>query len=177
VIEVSDLVQYLYCPRKVYFLRAMGLRMVKPKMEYGREVHSRVGRVLGRLEGELFVNVYLESERYGLRGCVDGVLRRGEEYIPVDVKCTGLERVPYRWRMQMVAYAVLVEEGFGCRVRRGLIYLMESRRFVEVRVMPEDRAELRRLVERVERLLNEGSYPPAVRSNRCAYCEVERFCT
>jgi len=36
-IDVSDIVQYLYCPRKVYFHRVAGITLTRPKMEVGRE--------------------------------------------------------------------------------------------------------------------------------------------
>jgi len=34
--DVSDIVQYLYCPRKLYFLKIAGIRISKPKMEEGK---------------------------------------------------------------------------------------------------------------------------------------------
>ena len=46
MIDVSDIVQYLYCPRKLYFIRVMGLRITKPKMDVGRKIHENVANLL-----------------------------------------------------------------------------------------------------------------------------------
>jgi len=176
LIDVSDVVQYLYCPRKVYFLKVQGVRIARPKMELGRELHSKVKRVIRRLEGEVHENVYLESRRYGIKGCVDAVVKRGDNYVPIDVKYSRFKDVFYRWKMQLVAYAVLIEENYGCEVREGLIYLIQNRKWMEVGIFPEDRKRLKDIIAKVERLIEEGSYPPAAKSKKCNYCEVAKFC-
>jgi len=176
LIDVSDIVQYLFCPRKVYFLKVHGVRITRPKMEYGRELHSKVKRVLKRLEGEVQENVYLESMKYGIRGCIDAVLKKGDDYIPIDVKYSKFKDVFYRWKMQLVAYAVLIEENYNCRVKQGLIYLIQDRKWIEVKIFPEDKKRLKDIIVKVEKLIEDGSYPPAAKSKKCNYCEVAKFC-
>ncbi len=59
MIEVSNIVQYLYCPRKLYFIKVMGLRITRPKMNAGKEVHENVARSIARkIEGEILENVW-----------------------------------------------------------------------------------------------------------------------
>lgn len=44
-IQVSDITQFFYCPRKVYFRRTLGIGVEpRAKMELGKEEHERAGR-------------------------------------------------------------------------------------------------------------------------------------
>jgi len=178
MIDVSDIVQYLYCPRKLYFIRVMGLRITKPKMDVGRKIHENVAKSLKRrkIEGEILENVYLESQKYGIKGCVDAIIKRGEEYIPVDVKYSRFKSLFYHWKMQLVAYAVLVEENFGCKVKRAYVYLTEGKDWIEVEITPGDREALMKIIRKVEEIIREERYPRASKSKKCNYCEVSRFC-
>jgi CRISPR-associated exonuclease Cas4 len=178
VIDVSDVVQYLYCPRKVYFIKVMGLKVTKPKMDVGREVHDNVAKSMKRrkIDGELIENVYLESHRYGIKGCVDAIIKRGDEYIPVDVKFSKFKSVFYGWKMQLVAYALLVEENFGCTVSKGYVYLVTDGKWVEVEITPEDRKALERIIKNVNEIILEEKYPSVQKSKMCNYCEMLKLC-
>ncbi|MEM2817195.1 MAG: Dna2/Cas4 domain-containing protein, partial [Archaeoglobaceae archaeon] len=74
-IDVSDVVQFLYCPRKVYFIKVAGFRIVKSKMEEGKKVQEEVFRKLEKIAdkmgGKLSTNVALESDRHGISGRID----------------------------------------------------------------------------------------------------------
>ncbi|MDM7918114.1 MAG: Dna2/Cas4 domain-containing protein, partial [Methanosarcina sp.] len=45
MLHVSDISQYFYCPRKLYFTSVLGLKL-KPrhKMEFGKEEHEKEHR-------------------------------------------------------------------------------------------------------------------------------------
>lgn len=133
MVSVSDVVQYFYCPRKIYYLKVLGVPFkVKRKMEVGREEdekeESRLGErktVYGIDRGEVeqvLHNLYLEDSRVGLAGQVDTVLRlRSGEHIPVDSKYTEEVAVHRHYRKQLVAYSVLLESAFGTAVSRGIL--------------------------------------------------------
>lgn len=178
MIDVSDVVQYLYCPRKLYFIKVMGLRITKPKMNIGKEIHENVAKSLRRrkIDGEILENVYLESRKYGIKGCVDAIIRRGEEYIPIDIKFSKFRSLFYGWKMQLVAYAILVEENFGCRVKKAYIYLTEEKDWIEVEIMPEDKEALAKIIRKVEEIIRKEKYPQASKSKKCNYCEVSKLC-
>ncbi len=178
MIDVSDLVQYLYCPRKLYFIKVMGLRISKPKMDVGKEIHESVEKSLKRrkLEGEVMENVYLESQRYGIKGYVDAIIRRRDQYIPIDIKFSRFKRVFYGWKMQLAAYSLLVEENFHCKVRKGYIYLAETKEWIEVEITPEDKKALVKIIRKVEEVLKEEKFPRASKSKKCSYCEMSKLC-
>jgi len=177
-INVSDIVQFLYCPRKVYFLKVANIRISKPKMEEGKRVQEGVERKLLKIaekhNGRLFKNLYLENDF--LCGFIDYAID-GKEFIPIDVKFSKFKNLSYAWRMQITAYCVLAEDLLGKKVEKGYIYLVgEKDELKLVRVYPEDKKALLRIVEQIYTLLESEIFPNALKSEKCNYCEVEKFC-
>jgi|Deesub1362B_J571_1020462.scaffolds.fasta_scaffold04679_4 CRISPR-associated exonuclease Cas4 len=180
MIDVSDIAQFLYCPKKIYFMKVLGVRMSKPKMEFGREIHEEMyGRFRRRKSLKNYTileNLYLESERYGLKGFVDLVLKSEREVIPVDIKFTRFEEVHYNWKMQIVAYGVLVEENFGRIVKRAFIYNVSKKEWKELKIFPEDRKMLRKVVKSIEDIIRNERIPEVRKSKKCGYCEMQKIC-
>jgi CRISPR-associated exonuclease Cas4 len=71
-------------------------------------------------------NLTLRSERYGLIGRPDRIVRRGKTFIPEDKKPGA--RVYDSYRLQMGVYLILVEEHYGVRPKHGVIVLGDGRR-------------------------------------------------
>ncbi len=188
MVSVSDVVQYFYCPRKIYYLKVLGVPFkVKRKMEVGREEdekeESRLGErktVYGIDRGEVeqvLHNLYLEDSRVGLAGQVDTVLRlRSGEHIPVDSKYTEEVAVHRHYRKQLVAYSVLLESAFGTAVSRGILYFTKQREPVAVGISAEDKKALIKDLEAIRRVLEGESIPRKVSESKCGYCEVARYC-
>ena len=95
VFQVTDLKQYTYCPRVVFF--AYCLPLIRPmtyKMEAGIAAHEKAEgqeqrrslRRYGLTEGERFFDLWLASETLGLRGRMDLAIRTATEAIPVEYK-------------------------------------------------------------------------------------------
>ena len=124
---VTDLKQYTYCPRIVYYHHCLpAVRPVTYKMEAGVEAGSaeetrelrRSLRPYGLGHGERHLDVWLRSESWGLRGRADLVIDTDDnasgrrELIPVDFKFSP-GRLGANIRLQLLAYGVLVEEASG----------------------------------------------------------------
>ncbi len=180
LIDVSDVVQYLYCPKKIYFLKVAGMRIERPKMEEGKaaqkDVRRSIARFAEKMGGKVLTNIYMVSNKYGLKGVLDALIETSGNLYPVDVKLSKFQSVSYPWKMQITAYAVLAEENFGKTVRSGFIYLIGMRKFLEVRVEPEDRKALKRIVDEIRKMVIEERYPKTSKSKKCGYCEVFEFC-
>lgn len=180
-LEVGDIVQFLYCPRKLYFLKVAGFRILKPKMEEGRrvqeEVTKRLEKIAEKMNGKLITNLWLESEALCLAGNLDALILTEKEILPVDVKFSRFNSISYAWKMQLTAYTLLVEEKFVRRVERAFIYLVsEKETLKEVKISAEDKKALLRLLDEIWMLLESEKYPIATKSKKCGYCEVEKFC-
>ncbi|MDK2795302.1 MAG: CRISPR-associated exonuclease Cas4 [Archaeoglobaceae archaeon] len=176
-LDVSDVVQFLYCPRKVYFMKIAGFRITKPKMEEGKveqeKALEKLEKIAEKLGGKLLKNVPLESEKYGLKGILDALIV-AEELLPVDVKLSKFSSISYAWKMQMTAYSLLVEEKFDKIVKKACIFL--NGKLKEIPITPEDKKNLERVLEQIWLLLETEKYPTVIKSKKCGYCEMQRFC-
>jgi CRISPR-associated exonuclease Cas4 len=185
-VSVSDLVQYAYCPRKVYFSKVLGLGVVsRRKMDFGKKEHEREHRrskerkmVYGfdrKDVKKVIHSVYVEHEEIGLYGQVDTVLEFEDgSLVPVEVKYSDFATVFKNWRKQLVAYGLLLEEKFGKKVEKGVLYFPKQKERIDVDITIEDKEFLIRDIERIRSLVRSEKMPRG--RNRCGYCEMRKFC-
>jgi CRISPR-associated exonuclease Cas4 len=187
-ITVGDIVQYFYCPRKVYFLKTLGVPVVvRHKMEYGKEVHElEERRMLERKQvygfdkdevEEVLQGLQIEAPELGLRGKVDVALKlRTGEFIPVDTKYTDIVEVQLQYRKQLHAYAVLLDYWFKTRVKRGVLYFSQQHELRVVEISEEDKEALKRSTDQIRRIIASETVPRKVSPEKCQYCEVRKYC-
>ncbi len=185
VFVVTDLKQYAYCPRIVYYTYCLPLlRPTTGKMEDGRLAHEEMRRKERRRtlamydlgEGKKHFDVVVASERLGMRGRIDLVIETEEEWIPVDYKQTD-RRVGAHIRQQIGAYGILLEETMGVRVRRGLVYSLLGQRVEEIPLTARLRREVEETVAAMREMVKRERMPdPPASSRQCMDCEFRRFC-
>lgn len=186
ILQVTDLKQWLYCARVVYF--AYNWPAVRPEvyhMEEGRLRHEeerrrlarrRMRRLPGLPDGEYRFDVWHVSDTLHLSGRVDLVIVREEEAIPVDFKDTFRPQAPH-FRWQVAAYALLVEEALQLPVRRGYVYSLPKRRGHEVRLTERTRREVKAILQAIAEALQGEAFPAGPTSTApCVACEFRRFC-
>ncbi|HSH82120.1 MAG TPA: CRISPR-associated protein Cas4 [Herpetosiphonaceae bacterium] len=190
-IEVTDLKQYAYCARIVFYRYCLpAVRPVTYKMQAGIEAHSeeaereerRSLRPYGLSSGQRFFDISLRSDELGVRGRLDMAIATPErsapnaEVIPVEYKFS--ERTPGRhFKLQLAMYGLLLEAAWGLPVRRGFLYMIPLRQATSVALTPALRrqalAELKVIRDMVAR--EHMPDPPASR-RPCVGCEFRRFC-
>jgi CRISPR-associated exonuclease Cas4 len=185
-LRVTDLKQFAYCPRIVYYSYCLPLiRPTTYKMEAGVESHEKAAcdearrslRAYGLSEGERRFDVALTSERLGLSGRIDMVIVLGQqEAIPVDYKLSRHGEARH-FHQQLAAYAELIEENWQIPVRRGFLYLLPARRAEEVKLSSRLRAGLRGQVAVMRQMIANQQMPETTSARaRCVNCEFRRFC-
>jgi len=189
VFTVTDLKQYAYCPRIVFYTYCLPLlRPTTYKMEAGAAAHAEAGErerrrtlaVYGLVEGERRFDVWVASERLGLQGRVDLVIGVGaegaREWIPVDYKQSARPAGPHHKR-QLAAYGMMLEETLGGRARRGFIYSLVTRRAEEIALTGRLREEVSETVAAMRAMVEREAMPDPPRSRQpCVNCEFRRFC-
>jgi CRISPR-associated exonuclease Cas4 len=100
---------------------------------------ARTSRGLGSGETVALDDVTLYSARLKLVGRPDRIVRRGGTYIPEEWKSS--KRVSHGHRLQLGAYFLLIEEGYGVRPPYGVVVLGDGAR-VEVPNTATLRAEV-----------------------------------
>ncbi len=186
--RVTDLKQWVYCPRILYFYICLpDVRPVTYKMEAGAEAgHSEEGRetrrslrAYGLETGRREFNVHLSSDRYGLRGMLDMVIWVDSpppgEVIPVDYKLSKI--AGEHFKLQLMAYAVLLEAASGFPARRGFLYEIPRRQAEQVIFNRRLRDKLLSTLDAMHRMLLTELMPdPTPNRSKCLACEFRRFC-
>jgi len=184
VLRVVDLKQWRYCPRIVYFAYTHPTPRPTPfKVDEGARVHAHLmqrwrRRGLPRTlpPGQPEWEVPLWAPDLGLSGKVDVLIHRADgTAVPVDIKHA--RRAFPGWKIQLAAYAWLIEHLTGHAVAEGYLYLSRARRAERVRITARLRGQARRLVETIRTAVLQGVLPEGTsHRGRCVNCEFRRFC-
>lgn len=186
-LRVTDLKQYTYCARVIYFTYCLPtLRPITFKMEAGREAHEaaiarerrRSLSAYGLANGERHFGVRLASDRLGLSGAVDLVIVQREvpQAWPVDFKLSRRPTARHH-KLQLAAYALLLEEAWGLPAPEGFIYSLVRRKAERIALTARLRAEVMNLIGEMHQMLQAERMPPPTPSRRrCLECEFRRFC-
>jgi CRISPR-associated exonuclease Cas4 len=189
IFTVTDLKQYGYCPRVVFYTYCLPLiRPTTYKMEMGIAAHERAPQAARRrtlaaygLEaGARHFDVTVTSEALGLRGRIDLVIEiggeGGRELIPVEYKQTR-RKVGRHICQQLTAYGIMLEEDWGGTVRRGFVYSLLKRKAEAVTLTPRRRSAVIAAVASMREMVAREVMPDPPRSRRrCVNCEFRRFC-
>lgn len=182
---VTDLKQYSFCPRVFYYEHCLPhIRPRTHKMDIGHEEHEaeqkraerRTLRQYGTVTGRREFEVPVESRPLRLRGIIDEVVYTEDgRLLPVDYKLA--PKVSANHRLQLAAYAMLLEDRAGTAVKEGYIYLIGKRSITSVDITPTLREQIRGLLGAMFETLRWERMPePTTVPNRCAGCEFRRFC-
>lgn len=185
LIAVTDLKQWTYCQRIVYYHCVMPA-MSKPTFKMQEAIAAqelieglemRRGLQLYDLEAaRRHFGVRLSDELLGLSGKVDLLLETANEVAVVDFKLTAGE-LGENHRVQLAGYSLLAEAAWGLPARVAFLYRIPDNHVFAVDIT----AELRERVVgsiRAIRVMAETQVcpsPTAVRT-RCHECEFANYC-
>jgi len=191
MVTVSDVKQYIYCPRIIYFDHV--IHVPKPpdlKLAVGKEEHEDITKKERRRKGAIFYDPFLdeaeklfkvdlESKALNLRGVLDYLIRSGREYVPVDYKFgfskKGAAHLNHKY--QLAAYALLVEDNFDTIVRRGYIHYSKDRINARIDFTDEVRDHTLKVISEIGKIVEEEIEPEGTRTKaRCKDCEYSRYC-
>jgi len=189
LLRVTDLKQYAYCPRIVFFDRCLpGMRPTTFKMQHGIEAQDRIETLekrrslheYGIAQGTRHFNVGLTSHQMSCTAQVDLVVEYDiggkRTLLPVDFKMSRSE--PGRhFKLQLACYGMLLEELWHAPAPEGIIYLIPVKRAVRVALDARWRRDATRMLADIRVMIDrEQMPPPTPQRSRCIDCEVRRFC-
>jgi len=187
-LTVTDISQYYYCPRKLYFIRTLGITQVpKKKMELSKKEHDREDkRQTERKEiygfkkeevKEVLKKVKVEDHELKLRGILDYVLvLNNGEMLPVEIKYTDYPSPSLRWRKQLFAYSLLLDSTFTTTIKRAILYFSIQNIHEIIEVSPSDKNLIKEDIKKMRQLIASESIPNKVDDSKCSYCEMKKFC-
>jgi CRISPR-associated protein Cas1 len=169
-----------YCTRLFYLEEVERIGLANEPVLAGRELHASL---LAQEEQGEWSQVQWTSSQWGLTGMVD-CLRSRDGVFPYEHKRGKPRRLPdgqpVPWpgdRLQILAYAALVEEALGTPVSEGRIRYHADQVTVRVPFDEQARADLRQAVDLARRLRQSLERPPITANERlCLHCSLAPVC-
>lgn len=167
LVNVSAINQYLYCPRRYWYIRFFDTIGMNYPFRDGLIKHQNKSRRGGWIE-----ELYLEDHEIGIKGRID--ILAEEDMVPVERKRSN--RYYENDVMQLAGYCHLLENATGESVDFGVIYLYGPDRRVRIRYDEQLQREVRQIVDEM-RSMSPDKVPPLVDNpNKCEKCSVRSYC-
>ncbi len=179
-LRVESLHALAYCERLFYLQEIERLSSPDERVYAGRQLHA----ALEADEDGDSVSVELTSQALGLTGKVDCLRRRDGSHLPYEHKKGKSRRADDNtaeaWpsdRLQVIAYAVLIEEAFGQPVPEGRVRYHTDNVAVRVPIDEAARADLTAAILRARELRETVDRPPITENERlCVRCSLAPVC-
>ncbi|AJF26808.1 CRISPR-associated protein Cas4 [Haloarcula sp. CBA1115] len=170
MINVSDLNQFSYCPRRYWYLHYFDTQGRNYERTEGKSMHEAQATRGGWLN-----ELYLEDEELGLKGKID-VLELNEDLIPIERKRAESGEYYKSDKLQLAGYCLLLESYLDEPVREGAIYLYETDQRMHIRITDELRDEVQEQLDAM-RSLDTNEVPPITENpQKCDGCSTRSYC-
>jgi len=184
-LKVSDLKQYAYCPRVVYYQYLMPVeKKTTFKMDYGKIEEARIDKLenrrklkkYGLSEGKRFFHENINSSLLGLSGKLDLLIQTEEQYFPVDFKFT--QGRPHKNHVyQLSGYALILDDLYKTEVKKGFVYLIPQEDAIAFDLNYFLKSATLKMLDEIRNMIIMEKVPSVVANrNKCFDCEYRNFC-
>ena len=171
LVNVSDLNQYAYCPRRYWYLHFYDTQGRNYERVEGKTTHENQSS-----RGDWLNELYLESEKLGLKGKIDVLDLDGTRTVPVERKRAESGDYYRSDELQLAGYCMLLEEHLDEPVREGAIYLYETDQRMHVPITDEHRDAVEEQVEAMRSMTVDQIPPLTDNPNKCEACSAREYC-
>jgi len=188
-VTVSDALEYLFCPRFIFFERCLMVpehQEKRFKVLKGRELHEireKVNRDYLRKRLRCTrkeISVYLTSHKYHFKGEVDEVLFLEDgTAAPLDYKYAEFKNTIYKThKYQAALYGILIMEHFGVDVKKGFVCYTRSNNYVaEIDFRQKDYKKAKEIIYEILMIIQKGYFPEGSKQKaRCVDCTYRNIC-
>lgn len=185
LIPVTDLKQWAYCQRIVYYHRVMPavgkptfkMREAIAAQDLVESLEMRRGlQAYGFEDAKRRFNVWLSDEALGLSGKADLLLEAPGRVAVVDFKLTSGD-LGDNHRAQLAGYAMLAEAVLGVPAERAFVYRIPDSRIFAVEITADLRVEVLAAIDAIRKMCEVQWWPPPTPvRGRCAECEFANYC-
>jgi CRISP-associated protein Cas1 len=179
-LSVHSLHALAYCERLFFLEEVERVRVADERVYAGRTLHVEIERE----ETDEVLTLGFESEVFGLIGKIDCIRRRDGQIIPYEHKrgrsARDKEGKPEAWasdRLQIIAYALLVEESAGREVVEGRVRYHADNVTVRVPIDDAAREFFHTSLQRARELQTSIERPDVTDNERlCVKCSLAPVC-
>lgn len=188
-ITPSDVIEYLYCPRFIYFMHVLNIDQHEHRrylVNKGRDMHDlKLVQNKDYLRKKIGVknkllDVYLSSETNRLVGKMDEVLFFEDgSAAPLDYKYAFWDdRVHKTHIYQQCLYCILIEENFDVASHKAFIVYIRSKNHLEALSIGEKlKKDAMNIVDEIFNIINLGLFPDAkINLRKCGDCTYRNVC-
>lgn len=187
-ITPSEVIEFLYCKRFIYFMKCLGIRQYEEnryKVQKGRIIHENrekenreyLRKRLNVVSKE--IDVSLVSNTLKTRGKVDEVLTLGDGTMaPLDYKFAEYDDIVYStYLTQIVMYGLMIEEIYDKLVKRGfIVYCRNGYTVKEIEITNKLKDEVKTILKEFV-AVTEGYFPKSTKyKSRCIDCCYKNIC-
>ncbi len=182
--RVTDLKEYTFCPRVLYYENCLpDLQPSTFKMQAGVMAHEREREKAARrtmkaynvLPGERQFDVAVRDDVIGLTGVIDEVAITESGIYIVDYKLAW--KIGANFKLQVAAYALLLESAWKTSVAGAFIYLIPKREAVPVNLTTRLKGQVKNALAAMHQIVEDERMPPPPENTRqCWTCKHRRFC-
>ena len=192
-ISVTDIKQYIYCPRIVYFDRVLHAKQIFGSQQSdSKQLHEEyVTKELKRKDAiyyspefvgaEKYMYITLNSNKHRLQGNIDCIIKttRGE-YIPVDYKNMHSDkgRICMQHKYQLVGYALLIEDNFNTIVKQAIVNYIPENLIIPFEITPTMKTFVKRAIGHIKHIIKNEELPPIhITKHKCTGgCGHKQIC-
>jgi CRISPR-associated exonuclease Cas4 len=181
----TDLRQYSYCPRVVFYQYCTHLKRPETaKMRFGKEAHElaqllenrRSLKRYGLHTGERHFSVRLQNEQLGLVGICDLAIVTSNAVYPVEFKNTN-QKPTVGHHLQMCAYALMLEYHYTLPCPHGYWHSIPNAYTYEVDFDSKLRHKTLKVLSTITAFVKDQRCPqPTPQRSKCVDCELSNFC-
>jgi CRISPR-associated exonuclease Cas4 len=185
LIPVTDLKQWAYCQRIVYYHRVMPaigkptfkMREAIAAQDLIESLEMRRGlQAYGLEPAQRRFGVWLKDEALGLSAKTDLLLENPDRIAVVDFKLTAGE-VGDNHRMQLAGYSLLAEAVYHRPASVAFLFRIPDNRVFPIEITPELRAAVTQALTDIRTLADQQLCPPPTPvRGRCLECEFANYC-
>ncbi|MBX3463791.1 MAG: type I-MYXAN CRISPR-associated endonuclease Cas1 [Planctomycetes bacterium] len=179
LLSVAALHALVYCERLFYLEEVERIRVADAAVFAGRRLYEEIAAA----DEDAVERQSFESAALGIRGAVDVLRRRDGQIIPYEHKrgrSAGKKGRREAWqtdRIQIAAYAMLIEEAVGTTVLEERIRYHADNVTVLVAIDDDLRAQVRTAIGRGRELRETIERPPVTTNERlCVRCSLAAVC-
>ncbi|OKY78801.1 MAG: CRISPR-associated protein Cas4, RecB family nuclease [Candidatus Methanohalarchaeum thermophilum] len=166
LVNVSMLNQYLYCPRRFWYILFYNTQGSNYYRIDGKTKHKNQSR-----RGGWTKERYFESKELGLKGKIDILednitpveRKRGTDYYTND-------------EIQLAGYCMLLEKNINERIDSGIIYLFGTDQRFEIKITEWHRNKVKEVTKDIKNMKPDN--PPKFNENpsKCRKCSAREYC-
>lgn len=188
-ITVSKVVEYLYCPRTIFFLDVLGIpknEMEDFKVKTGKEIHEKkLEQNKAYLRKDIKVikketDISLSSKMNFFHGKLDELLFLEDgTAAPLDYKFSEYTGKVYdTYKYQLAMYSMMIEENYNVESHKGyIVFTRSNNKLKEIEYNKEDFYKVKFFINDILKIINKGIYPLNVENkNRCRDCCYKKLC-